>query len=75
MKVPKKQSEFSKSVIILDISLFIAYVVFSGIMQWNKGYTLPADINLAVFTFLGAELGLLALIKKTKIKSMSDNSE
>lgn len=67
--VQKKKSEFSKGVIILDISLFITYVAFSAIMQWHKGFTLPPDINLAVFTFLGAELGLLALIKKAKIKT------
>ena len=38
----KRKSEFSKTVVILDIGIFICYIIANMIMQWIKGYKLFA---------------------------------
>ena len=63
----KRKSEFSKTVVILDIGIFICYIIANMIMQWIKGYSMPSDINVGVFTFLTGELGILSFIKRTRI--------
>ena len=67
----KKKSEFSKTIVILDITIFLLYITSNIIMQWIKGYSMPVDINAGVFAFLTGELGLLSFIKRSKIKSES----
>ena len=67
----KKKSEFSKTIVILDIGIFILYVIINIIMQWKKGYSMPVDINTGVFAFLTSELGLLSFIKRSKLKTES----
>ena len=66
-KMFKKKSEFSKSIVILDILLFIIYIVTNFIMLWKRGVTMPSDINIGVFTFLTGELGILSFIKRSKL--------
>ena len=66
-KIFKKKNEFSKSIVILDIGIFILYIIINIIMQWIKGYSMPSDINVGVFAFLTGELGLLSFIKRSKI--------
>jgi len=73
LKVPRKKGEFSKGIVILDFSLFVAYVITNIVMQWIKGYSMPADINAGVFGFLTGELGLLSFIKRTKITNNSND--
>lgn len=65
----KKKSEFSKTIVILDIIIFLLYIITNIIMQWIKGYSMPVDINTGVFAFLTGELGLLSFIKRSKIKA------
>ena len=66
-KLFKKKSEFSKSIVILEILLFIIYIVTNFIMLWKRGVTMPSDINIGVFTFLTGELGILSFIKRSKL--------
>lgn len=66
-RIFKKKNEFSKSIVILDIGIFILYIIVNIIMQWIKGYSMPSDINVGVFAFLTGELGLLSFIKRSKI--------
>ena len=65
----KKKNEFSKTIVILDIIIFILYIIINIIMQWIKGYSMPVDINAGVFAFLTGELGLLSFIKRSKIRA------
>ena len=65
----KKKSDFSKTIVVLDISIFLLYIIANMIMQWIKGYSMPTDINAGVFAFLTGELGMLSFIKRSKIKS------
>lgn len=65
----KRKSEFSKTIVIIDITIFLLYIITNIIMQWIKGYSMPIDINTGVFAFLTSELGLLSFIKRSKIKS------
>ena len=65
----KKKNEFSKTIVIIDIGIFILYIIINIIMQWNKGYSMPSDINIGVFTFLTSELGILSFIKRSKINA------
>ena len=67
-RIFKKKNEFSKTIVILDITLFIIYITINIIMMWIKGRTMPVDINTGVFAFLTGELGLLSFIKRSKIK-------
>ena len=67
----KRKNEFSKSIVILDIGIFILYIIANMIMQWIKCYSMPSDINIGVFSFLTSELGLLSFIKRSKLKSES----
>ena len=67
-RIFKKKNEFSKTIVILDITLFIIYIITNIIMMWIKGRTMPVDINTGVFAFLTGELGLLSFIKRSKIK-------
>jgi len=69
----KRKNEFSKSIVIIDISIFLLYIIINIIMQWNKGYSMPVDINTGVFAFLTGELGLLSFIKRSKINAESKN--
>lgn len=68
-RIFKKKNEFSKTIVILDIILFIIYIIINIIMMWIKGRTMPVDINTGVFAFLTGELGLLSFIKRSKIKT------
>ena len=68
-RIFKKKNEFSKTIVILDITLFIIYITINIIMMWIKGRTMPVDINTGVFAFLTGELGLLSFIKRSKIKT------
>ena len=68
-RIFKKKNEFSKTIVILDITLFIIYITINIIMMWIKGRTMPIDINTGVFAFLTGELGLLSFIKRSKIKT------
>lgn len=68
-RIFKKKNEFSKTIVILDIILFIIYITINIIMMWIKGRTMPVDINTGVFAFLTGELGLLSFIKRSKIKT------
>lgn len=65
----KRKNEFSKTIVILDISLFILYIITNIVMMWIKGTAMPTDINAGVFAFLTGELGLLSFIKRSKITS------
>lgn len=65
----KKKSDFSKTIVILDIIIFLAYIITNIIMMWEKGMTMPVDINAGVFAFLTGELGLLSFIKRSKLKT------
>lgn len=65
----KKKSDFSKTIVILDIIIFLAYIITNIIMMWKKGMTMPVDINAGVFAFLTGELGLLSFIKRSKLKT------
>lgn len=65
----KKKSDFSKTIVILDITIFLAYIITNIIMMWEKGMTMPVDINAGVFAFLTGELGLLSFIKRSKLKT------
>ena len=66
-RIFKKKNEFSKTIVILDIIIFILYIIINIFMQWNKGYSMPSDINVGVFAYLTGELGLLSFIKRSKI--------
>ena len=68
-RIFKKKNEFSKTIVILDITLFIIYITINIIMMWIKGRAMPVDINTGVFAFLTGELGLLSFIKRSKIKT------
>ena len=68
-RIFKKKNEFSKTIVILDIFLFIIYIIINIIMMWIKGKTMPVDINAGVFAFLTGELGLLSFIKRSKLKT------
>ena len=68
-RIFKKKNEFSKTIVILDILLFIIYIIINIIMMWIKGKTMPVDINAGVFAFLTGELGLLSFIKRSKLKT------
>ena len=70
-RVFKKKSEFSKTIVILDIVIFLSYIIINIIMMWTKGITMPTDINAGVFAFLTGELGLLSFIKRSKLKTES----
>ena len=63
----KKKTEFSKTIVILDITIFLLYITVNIVMHWIKGYSMPTDINAGVFAFLTGELGLLSFIKRSKI--------
>lgn len=65
----KRKSEFSKTIVILDISIFLLYIGINIVMMWEKGVSMPVDINTGVFAFLTGELGLLSFIKRSKIKA------
>ena len=65
----KKKSDLSKTIVILDIIIFLAYIITNIIMMWEKGMTMPVDINAGVFAFLTGELGLLSFIKRSKLKT------
>ena len=65
----KKKNEFSKTIVILDIIIFLLYIIINIIMMWIKETAMPVDINAGVFAFLTGELGLLSFIKRSKIKS------
>ena len=65
----KRKSEFSKTIVIIDISIFLSYITINIIMLWLKGVTMPTDINAGVFAFLTSELGILSFIKRTKLKN------
>ena len=65
----KRKSEFSKTIVILDISIFLIYIGINIVMMWEKGVSMPVDINTGVFAFLTGELGLLSFIKRSKIKT------
>ena len=67
----KKKSDFSKTVVILDITIFLLYVITNIVMQWLKGYSMPTDINAGVFAFLTSELGILSFIKRSKLVAES----
>lgn len=68
-RIFKRKSDFSKSIVILDIIIFILYIIINIIMMWEKSYAMPVDINAGVFAFLTGELGLLSFIKRSKIKA------
>ena len=72
-KLFKKKNEFSKTIVILDITIFLLYVITNMIMQWIKGYSMPTDINAGVFAFLTSELGLLSFIKRSKLVNENIN--
>lgn len=63
----KKKNEFSKVIVILDIVIFLLYVIINIIMMWVKETAMPTDINAGVFAFLTGELGLLSFIKRSKL--------
>lgn len=65
----KKKNDFSKTIVILDIIIFLLYIIINIIMMWIKETAMPVDINAGVFAFLTGELGLLSFIKRSKIKS------
>ena len=65
----KRKNDFSKTIVILDIILFIIYITINIIMQWKRGFSMPSDINIGVFAFLTGELGLLSFIKRSKLTS------
>jgi len=66
-RIFKRKSEFSKTIVILDILLFIIYIITNFVMLWKRGVTMPSDINIGVFTFLTGELGILSFIKRSKL--------
>lgn len=68
-RIFKKKNEFSKTIVILDIVIFLLYIIINIIMMWKKGVTMPVDLNAGVFAFLTGELGLLSFIKRSKIKA------
>lgn len=68
-RIFKKKNEFSKTIVILDIVIFLLYIIINIIMMWIKGQAMPVDINAGVFAFLTGELGLLSFIKRSKIKA------
>ena len=70
----KRKSEFSKTIVIIDIGIFICYIIASMIMQWIKGYSMPSDVNVGVFAFLTGELGLLSFIKRAKLNQENTNN-
>lgn len=70
----KKKSEFSKTIVILDITLFILYIITNIIMQWKRGFCMPSDINIGVFGFLTGELGILSFIKRSKLTTEAAKS-
>lgn len=74
-KLFKRKNEFSKTIVILDIIIFLIYVAVNIIMQWNKGFSMPQDINIGVFAFLTSELGLLSFIKRSKLTNESLESQ
>lgn len=63
----KKKNEFSKTIVILDIIIFLLYIIINIIMMWVKETAMPTDINAGVFAFLTSELGLLSFIKRSKL--------
>ena len=65
----KKKNDFSKAIVILDIIIFLLYIIINIVMMWIKGFSMPVDINAGVFAFLTGELGLLSFIKRSKIKA------
>lgn len=65
----KRKNEFSKTIVIIDIIIFLLYIIMNIVMMWNKGFTMPVDINTGVFAFLTGELGLLSFIKRSKINN------
>ena len=73
-RVFKKKSEFSKTIVILDITIFLLYIITNIVMHWTKGYSMPTDINAGVFAFLTGELGLLSFIKRAKLKNEKENN-
>jgi len=66
-RIFKKKSEFSKAIVILDILIFLIYIGINIAMMWQKGISMPVDINTGVFAFLTGELGLLSFIKRSKL--------
>jgi len=70
----KKKSEFSKTIVIVDIAIFLLYIIINIIMQWTKGYSMPVDINAGVFAFLTSELGMLSFIKRSKLLNENLNN-
>ena len=66
-RIFKKKSEFSKTIVILDILIFLIYIGINIVMMWQKGISMPVDINTGVFAFLTGELGLLSFIKRSKL--------
>jgi len=67
----KKKSEFSKTIVILDIVIFLLYITINIVMMWIKETAMPVDINTGVFAFLTGELGLLSFIKRSKLQAES----
>ena len=70
-RIFKKKNDFSKTIVILDIIIFLLYIIINIIMMWIKETAMPVDINAGVFAFLTSELGLLSFIKRSKINSES----
>jgi glucan phosphoethanolaminetransferase (alkaline phosphatase superfamily) len=68
-RIFKKKNEFSKTIVILDIIIFLLYIIINIIMMWVKETAMPVDINTGVFAFLTGELGLLSFIKRSKLQA------
>ena len=58
---------FSKSLITLMLLFLVAFTITVLIIFMRTGYE-PSELVRAVFLFCSAEAGLLAWIKKTRIK-------
>ena len=71
----KKKSYFSKTIVTIDITIFLLYIIINIVMQWIKGYSMPVDINTGVFAFLTGELGLLSFIKRSKLDLEAKTSD
>lgn len=65
----RKKRDFSKTIVILDIVIFLIYIMLNIIMMWTKRITMPTDINAGVFAFLTGELGLLSFIRRSKLQT------
>lgn len=70
----KKKNEFSKTIVIIDIIIFLLYIIINIIMMWVKETAMPTDINAGVFAFLTGELGILSFIKRSKLTAETAKS-